>query len=239
MWNNKSAIRFVHLLARELVELAQPNPGDSVLHVVADPHGAVWLFAPEIGPAGKVLASSQAFEWSSNLPTFPFDDAMFDIVLYSSSVSGLAEQLAGLRKWRRLLKSTGTIALCGYAENTFQPLADLFEACSRRYGVTPATLVHSLARQTSMELEVVSDLLRNAGFAASDVRREQLGYYLTNAEEWWHILCYSGAHKRLQQLAPDALARFRTEHLAAVAALATTQGIWLNLTAIFAVGQKK
>jgi hypothetical protein len=242
---SKATTRFTHLLARALVELAQPNPGDAVLHVVVDPQGAIWLCAPEVGLSGKAVARDQAAEWAScgaqaaNLPPFPFDDATFDIVLYSSNVSGLADQLAGLRKWRRLLKATGTIALCGYAENTFQPLANLFETCSRRYGVAPSTSIPAFARQPSMELEAVSDLLRNAGFTASDVRREQLGYYLANPEEWWHLLCYSGAHKSLQQLTPDALTRFRTDHLAAVAELATTQGIWLNVTAIFAVGQKK
>ncbi len=242
---NQATNRFVHLLAQQLVELAQPQPEDAVLHVVADPRGAVWLAAPEVGLAGKAVASGQAPAWATvesktaDLPLFPFDDATFDIVLYSSSISRLVDQLAGLRKWRRLLKSTGTIALCGYEENTFQPLANLFEACSLRYGVTPATPIHSLARPSLIELEMVSDLLRNAGFAASDVRREQLGYYLTNAKEWWHILGYSGIHKRLDQLTPDALARFKTEHLAAVGELATVRGIWLNVAAIFALGQKK
>lgn len=81
--------------------------------------------------------------------------------------------------------------------------------------------------------------MRNAGFAAIEVRGEQQGYYLANAEEWWAILYHSAARRRLEQLAPDALARFKTEHLTAVVALATAQGIWLNVAAIFAVGQKK
>jgi SAM-dependent methyltransferase len=245
MWHNKSTIRFIHLLARELLDLAQPKPDDVVLHVVAGNCGAVWLIAPEVGLAGKAVASAQALEWATvdsqtaHLPSFPFDDATFDIVLYSSSISRLADQLAGLRKWRRLLKSTGTIALCGYEENTFQPLANLFEACSRCYGVTPSTPSHSFARKPIIELEAMSDHLRAAGFGANDVRRTQLGYYLANPEEWWHVLGYSGALVRLDQLAPDALARFKIEHLAAVAQLATAGGIWLNVTAIFAVAQKK
>ena len=66
------------------------------------------------------------------------------------------------------------------------------------------------------ELELASALLRNAGFAAIDVRGEQQGYYLANAEAWWTILCHSTARRQLEQLAPDALTRFKTEHLAAI-----------------------
>ena len=108
----------------------------------------------------------------------------------------------------------------------------------RHYAVglpTPARL----AWPAIDELELASDLLRNAGFAAIDVCGEQQGYYLVNAEAWWAILYHSTARWRLEQLAPDALARFKTEHLAAVVALMTAHGIWLNVAAIFAVGQKK
>lgn len=37
---------------------------------------------------------------------------------------------------------------------------------------------------------------------------------------------------------PEQLKRFKAEHLAEVEALATDQGIWLDIAAIFALGRK-
>jgi SAM-dependent methyltransferase len=145
-------------------------------------------------------------------------DDTFDGVLCASALDLLPDPVDGLRKWWRVLKPQGTVAFYNYARLAFQPLQHLFETRVRYYAVGLSTSSDQ-ARPPINELELASDLLRNA-------------------EEWWAILCHSTARLRLEQLAPDALARFKTEHLAAVAELATVRGIWLNVAAIFAVGQK-
>jgi len=42
----------------------------------------------------------------------------------------------------------------------------------------------------------------------------------------------------LKQLQPDALERFRQEHLQEVAGLATAEGIWLDIGVLFTSGIK-
>jgi hypothetical protein len=159
-------------------------------------------------------------------------------VLCASALDLFPDPVGGLRKWQRVLKPQGTVAFSSYAKPAFQPLQHLFQNSLQHYGVRLSTSSR-FAWASINELELASYLLCNAGFAAIDVCGEQQSYYLANAEEWWAILCYSTARRQLEQLAPEALTRFKTDHLAAVATLTTAQGIWLNMAAIFAVGQKR
>ena len=61
---------------------------------------------------------------------------------------------------------------------------------------------------------------------------------LHDAGEWWDIVWNSGFRGPVSQLTPGQLAQFRQEHLAEVARLATTRGIWLDVPSIFAIGHK-
>jgi ubiquinone/menaquinone biosynthesis C-methylase UbiE len=254
---DKPALHFFHRIAQRLVELAQPKPGDMVLDVATGAGAAALCAASKVMPNGRVIGVGLAAEmlaqarnnvaaagWlhvellESDLAQLQFDDNMFDLILCASRIFLLPDILAALRAWRRVLKPGGTVAFSGYGDQTFQPLSNLFELHIRRYGVMLPAPARPFAWQRLTGLEPYSDLLRNAGFATIDIRSEQHGYYLARVEEWWDILWHSGFCEPLTQLAPEVLARFKTEHLAAVAELTTAQGIQLNVAAIFAVGQK-
>lgn len=254
---DRPALRFFYLVAQHLVELAQPKPGDRVLDAATGTGAALLAVAPQVGPRGKVTGMDLAVDMlaqahnnlsavvsasvelvAGDIAHLDFANDTFDLVLCSSGIFWLTDMVAGLQEWRRVLKPGGTVAFSSYGASTFQPLADLLESALRRYGVSLPT-VCPFAWQRLTDLEQSSDLLRAATFSAIDVRGEQLGYYLADSDEWWDILWHSGFQGPLAQLTPDGLARFKTEHLAAVAALATARGIWLNVAAIFAVGQKK
>jgi arsenite methyltransferase len=254
---DQPAVRFFPRIARRLVDLAQPQCGDTVLDAATGSGAAALCAAGKVAPTGRVIGIDLATEmlvqasqkvaatgWShidlreGDMAQLPFDDATFDVVLCASGIFLLPDMLAGLREWQRVLKPGGRVAISGYGDQAFQPLSNLFETYLRRYGVTLAAPVRPFAWQRLTELEQYSDLLRNAGFSSLDVRSEQQGYYLATSEEWWELLWHSDFGEPLTQLAPDALARFKTEHLATVASLATGRGIWLNVGAIFALGQK-
>ena len=255
---DRPPLRFFHLVARRLVELAQPKPGDRVLDAATGTGAALLWVTPKVGPLGKVTGMDLAVEMlaqaQSNLRTMgsaqvelvegdiahlDFANDTFDLVLCSSGIFLLTDMVAGLQEWQRVLKPGGTVAFSSYGIRAFQPLVDLFETALRRYGVSLSTTTCPFAWQRLSDLEQARDLLRAAAFSAIDVSGEQLGYYLPNGEAWWDILWHSGFRGPLAQLAPDALVRFKNEHLATVAALATARGIWLNVPAIFALGQKK
>lgn len=254
---DQPALRFFQRVAQRLVELAQPQPGEHWLDAATGTGAAALYLADKVAPTGQIIGLDLAAAmltqaqhkvtragWSQvdlrqgDMARLAFADDTFDGVLCASALDLLPDRLGGLREWRRVLKPQGTVAFSSYAKPAFQPLQHLFETGLQHYSVLVSAPEH-LDWPPIDELELASDLLRNANFSAIDVRSEQHGYYLANAEEWWAILCYSNARRRLERLAPDALAQFKTEHLTAVAALATAHGIWLNVAAIFAVGQKK
>ena len=168
-----------------------------------------------------------------------FGDETFDAVLCACTPFGYSPVVVSeLREWRRVAKTGGTVGFTSYGENAFQPLAELFEVRIQRYGAEFAAPIRSLAWRRLSNSEACRDLLRDAGFENIEVRAEQLGYYLKDAGEWWDIVWDSGFRGLLLQLPLDQLAQFKTEHLVEISALATTKGIWLDVSTIFAVGQK-
>lgn len=251
----KSVNHFSHRIAQRLVELAQPKPGDMVLDVATGAGTAALYAAGKVTPSGQVVGLERASPLLAHarrrlaavgaahviflegeLAQLHFANDTFDCVLCSTAISLLPDVAAALREWRRVLRPGGTVTFFGYGERSFQPLAKLLETHLQRNVVNLPPRPFFWQRLT--DLEAFSELLRNAAFSVIDVRSEQLGYYLANAEEWWDLLWQSDWGSPLVRLAPDILGRFKAEHLAAVAELATEQGIKLNVAAIFAVGQK-
>ncbi|MFN8492038.1 MAG: class I SAM-dependent methyltransferase [Caldilineaceae bacterium] len=252
---DKSVIRFAHLIAQSLVDLAQPKPGDRVLDVATGVGAVALCAAGKVLPNGQVvgidLASPllaharqrlaivgipQVTLLEGELEQLRFADETFDCVFCSSAIFRLPDMMAGLCEWRRVLKPGGTVAFSGYGARRFQPLLKLFETSLRRYAAELPP--QPFAWQWLTDLEAFRELLRSAGFSAIDVRSEQLGYDLAGGDEWWEFVWNSDFRDLLDSLTLDVLAQFKAEHLAAVTKLATAQGIWLNVVAIFAVGQK-
>jgi arsenite methyltransferase len=71
-----------------------------------------------------------------------------------------------------------------------------------------------------------------------EVFSEQLGYQLSEVNEWWDIVWNSGFRGPVSSLTPQQLEQFKYEHLAEVEKLKTSKGIWLDIAAIFAMGHK-
>jgi len=57
--------------------------------------------------------------------------------------------------------------------------------------------------------------------------------------DWWTFLWGSAQRRRLGQLSPEALARFRQEVLADVGRLHDGRGIWFDVSAVIGIGVKE
>jgi len=72
-----------------------------------------------------------------------------------------------------------------------------------------------------------------------EVRTEPGGYYVTSVDEYWNAEIASTAFGRfLAQLPPERREQLKAEHLAEVSALATPQGIWVDVPVNVARGWK-
>ena len=81
-------------------------------------------------------------------------------------------------------------------------------------------------------------LLHEAGFGPVDVQREHVAYAFRTADEWWAQISTSRSGLALVQLAPAQRVQFQAEHLAEVAALATADGIAVDVAINIARGWK-
>jgi ubiquinone/menaquinone biosynthesis C-methylase UbiE len=251
------SLKFFSLSATCLVQLLEVKPGQLILDVGTGTGSAAIRAAECCQPGGRVIGVDLAQEMLrvasekikaariSNLylqvgdgENLDFPDNTFDIVLSNASLFFLSDMVAGLKEWQRICKPGGQVAFSGFGLSAFQPLSDLFEKRIRSYGVTFAVPERPFSWQRLTEPEEYWTLLHRAGYQAVEVQVEQLGYYLSNAEEWWQIIWNSGFRGPVSRLTPLELEQFKTEHLAEVGALCDAKGIWLDVPVIFAQGRK-
>ena len=254
---DRPALRFFPLCAHRLVELAGLQSGQRILDVATGAGAAAIRAAQVVGSGGQVvgvdiandmldqarcnvasagLTNVELREGDAEQLDFPADS--FDAVLCAAAVFFLPDLLASLREWLRVCKPGGWVAVSGFGDAAFQPISDLYEARIRDYGATLPAPRRPFSWQQLADPEAYRRLLRDAGADRPKVRSEQLGYYLGNADDWWDIVWSSGFRGPASKLAPRELIRFKAEHLTEVGALATDNGIWLDVPAIFALGRK-
>jgi ubiquinone/menaquinone biosynthesis C-methylase UbiE len=244
------SLRGFVLSARRLVELAELAPGQRVLDVGTGTGNAALAAARAVGPDGQVVGvelagnmreralSKVAAAGLSNVEVqegdaaaLPFPASSFDAVVCASAIYNLPDIPAGLREWRRVLKPEGRLAFSSLTEGNAKLYYDLL----RKYGIP---LPPEMPLQRVDTPEKCAAFLRGTGFADIAVHTEQLGYYIPDADPCWDLVWNTGARIPLQYMPTEAVAQFRTEYLAAMAATASNEGIWIDWQGIFALGRK-
>ena len=164
-----------------------------------------------------------------------FADNTFDAVICACGLFFVPDMPAAVREWHRIVKPGGQVAFSCFGANHKQPLRDIFDRRKTSYGITASP---SAATRLA-DPAVCRSLLRDAGLVQIEVRGEQRGYYLPSAELYWQTEIWSSAGRGgLMGLAPARLEQFKAEHIAALEALATPQGIWIDIPFNFARGWK-
>jgi ubiquinone/menaquinone biosynthesis C-methylase UbiE len=248
-------LRFVQASARRLVELAALPRGAQVLDIATGTGWAALAAAQYVGPTGRVLGVDLAPDLlecarqkvaAAGLTNVEFQagdaeqldvaDQCFDVVLCASALFFVPDMLAALREWHRVLAPGGQVGFSWWGATFYQPLRDLWHARLQQYGVPLAV---PSPNQRLVEPETCRQLLHEAGLVQIDVRSEQLGYYFRTAEEYWAEMWATLNRLPVLQLTSAQHEQFKAEHLAEVGALATDQGIWIDVATNFAYGWKR
>ena len=158
--------------------------------------------------------------------------ARFDCATAAFALFFVADMAACLRGIVACVKPGGRVLICGFSGPSFSPNVDLFLARIQDYGVS----VPPLSWKRLGDEALNQALLAEAGLEAVEILRRDLSYHLPDADGWWDVLWYAGFRGLLDQLSADDLRRFRAEHLAEIAALATARGIPLQLEILYARG---
>jgi arsenite methyltransferase len=248
--------RYVRVCAHRLVELLGLHSGAQVLDVATGTGWAAMAASGTVGPTGHVVGVDMTPEMlqearrkmaaahltnvevrEGDAEHLDFADNSFDAVCCASALFFLPHMLEAIREWQRVLRPGGRVAFSVFGATLFQPMRTMFTDRIQTYGVS---LPPRRPSQRLTTPEQCQDLLQEAGFSDLEVRTEQLGYYLSDANAYWEdtVRWNGGRRDLLSQLPPDKLDQFRAEHLADVSALATDQGIWVDNPCIFALGRK-
>lgn len=160
--------------------------------------------------------------------------AHFDCATAAFALFFVEDMTACLRGIVERLRPGGRMLICGFSGPSFSPNVDLFLARIEAYGVT----VPPLSWKRLGDEALNRALFEQAGLQDIRVERRDLGYHLPDAESWWDVLWYAGFRGLLDQLPAEDLQRFRAEHLAEIAALATVRGIPLHVEILYTHGRR-
>jgi ubiquinone/menaquinone biosynthesis C-methylase UbiE len=247
-----TALRFFPESARRLAALFDLRGDEEVLDVATGTGHAAMALAARL-PGGRVTAVDfspgmleQARRKAASLSVrnveflerdmqdLCFRPGTFDAAVCSFGIFFVDDMDTQLAHIAEAVRHGGQVAISGFQENLFHPLADLLLDRLDRYGVHQQR--HSWKRIATKQGCV--DLFRKAGLRDIRVVPENVGYFLKNAEAWWEIVWNAGFRGMVSQLKAEELERFRQEHLREVAALATGDGIWLDVGVLFTIGRK-
>jgi len=250
---DRPASRFFPFCADRLLSHIALQSGQKVLDVCTGTATAAVAAAQLVGPHGRVTGidlSEAMLEQAqekvrllglTNIDLHVMDgDALefrndyFDTVVCAFGLFFLPDMLAGLKQWYRVVKPGGLVAFSSFAPDAFQPMSDLF--LQRVEALAGEPMLEDSPAKRLESADQCRSLLEQAGFVEVAVHLEQVAYRLRDAAEWWDIVWNTGYRGFLRHLDREVRERFRGEHLAEIAALATDEGISLNVPTWVSLG---
>lgn len=164
-----------------------------------------------------------------------FPAASFDIAVCAFGIFFVEDMATQLAHIAANVKPGGMVAICNFEENYLSPMKELLIKRLEGYGVqAPQQTWKQISHETGCR-----ELFGGAGLQDVHVQRKNMGYFLRHEDQWWDIVWNAGYRRLVGQLAPGDRERFRQEHLSEVAALATPEGIWLDVGVLFTSGVKQ
>lgn len=188
--------------ARELVELADPRPGERVLDVACGTGIVARLAAPRVGGAGTVtgvdvnaemlafarevcadvrpaITWKQASAHDTGLP-----EGAFDVVLCQQGLQFFRNRPAAVRELRRLTPPGGRVAVSVWCDEDNPGYAPFAAAFERHIPQVPEAVGFVRAIFGLADREALRDLLAGAGFREVEVHRRTGTVRFPSAQTW-------------------------------------------------------
>ena len=156
----------------------------------------------------------------------------FDVANCSFGIFFVEDMEGQLKHIKDHLKPGGSVVCSSFAETAFLPLVEIFFERIEQYGVERPPL----SRKRIADESACIELFQKAGLKNVKTYRENLGYHMDSAEDWWNIIWYAGFRGLVNQLSESELTQFKKDHLAEIEKLATNEGIWLDVEVLFTKG---
>ena len=170
-----------------------------------------------------------------DMQSIQFPNGYFDMAVCCYGIFFAEDMVGQVGHMAHKVKPKGKIAITTFYQNLFSPQTDLFLDRIERYGVN----IPPLSWKRTNTKEKCRNLFQEAGLVNIATYQQDVGYYLTQPEQWWDILWNAGYRGLIDQLNDKDLEAFKKAHLKEVAALADPKGLWLEIDALFTIGTKR
>lgn len=245
------ALRCFDLHALGLVREARIHEGAQVLDVATGTGKVAFAAARAAGPRGRVIgidisegmltqahrkADTPRVEFRRmDAERLEFDEAAFDVVLCGFAVWFFPDILRGMREMRRVLRPGGRLAFSTWAKGSHEPMMEMLQVRLERYGVQRAAPTTDSWKECSKPEHLLT-ILETINFQDRQVIPQPAGYFI-EPRDWWTFVWGSAQRRRLSQLPPESLERFRKEMLEEVRTLQGDRGIWFDVSALIGIGR--
>jgi ubiquinone/menaquinone biosynthesis C-methylase UbiE len=248
-----NVLRFFRISAEHFASILNLHGTEHVLDIAAGT-GNVSLAISKYLPLGKITAVDISSEMlgiarkkaemqkASNIEfkemdmqSLQFPPGKFDAAICAFGIFFANDMAAQLRHISDKVKNGGTIAICCFRENYFQPFRGLFVDRLSQYNKAqpPLETLKQIATESGSR-----DLFVKAGIEDISIKSNNAGYFLKDENEWWNVIWNAGLRRMINQLSPVDLAKFKNDHLQEITALKTKDGIWLDVDVLYTIGKK-
>lgn len=169
-----------------------------------------------------------------DMQNIAFPDNYFDVTNCSFGVFFSEDMIGFLHTMIAKLKPQGIAIVTTFHEGTFSPLAELFYERIKKFGVN----VPTPGWKKISTKKTLIELLKSTSLHEIRIVQKKIGYYLSNVDEWWEIICSVAMKGFVNQLSLDKRNNFKREHLHEIQQYATRKGIWLEVEIMHAFGMK-
>ena len=246
------SLSFFPATAERMVALLELNPADDLLDICCGT-GVVALRAAtqlehgkvtgiDLSPGMLAQAASKAAQlqldnvrfMQMDLDKLEFTDEAFDIATCSFGLFFLDEMEQGLANIAAKVKTGGKVVISTFSAGAFDPMSSQFTRLYEDFGYEAPPL----SWKQLCEDQALEDIFKTAGIDSIEIHREQLGFNLSSATDWWDIVWNAGYRGLLMQMTKAEQAKFKQQHLEEIQKDIDTGNNWLDIGVAIVVGQK-
>ncbi len=246
------ALRFFNNAAAHLPEVFKFKGDEQLLDVAAGtgipaiacathlPRGAVTAVDFSSGMLAQAEAKAEAAGLKNiafkqmDMTDMPLEEGSFDAANCSFGLFFIPDMVGTLQHIASKITAGGPVVTTHFIEGSFEPLSEMFREQVVRYGIEPPPLGWMRLGTEAQNFE----LYQQAGLSEITLQRFDVGYHFQSADEWWQVIWNAGYRSLISGLDEVTLARFKAEHLAAIATLDQGDGIPFNIEVVITRGQR-
>jgi SAM-dependent methyltransferase len=142
------------------------------------------------------LENVDFFQMDAEEPEFESD--YFNAVTCSFGLFFIPDMLKALKQWGRVTQPGGTVLFSSFTENAFRPLLDIFGEDLEKFGLDISEKNVSAARLK--DADICRALMAEGGYKEIEQNIIQVGYHLSNVDQWWDAIWNTAMRGLVEQL---------------------------------------